>query len=126
MGPFDAQALHAAITNSGARLEQTAPSAPTSERRIGKVPYIAMLLGELADLGTTLDAITSGRGREANPLMGSSPKRIALTKLIGTGGITGLMRLLDNQDHDKAAKILGYADGGLKGAIAVHNARVGR
>ena len=121
---FDAVALDRAIQQSHAALTQPAP--PTEDRRIGWPPYAAMLAGNSADLVTTIEALTTGRGREGNPIAGQDLRRIAATKIAGTLALAYIMRQLDDRDHDRLAKWLGYLDGIGTGAVAVHNARVGR
>ena len=122
--PLDAAALDRAIQSSGATLERDAPDeAKEKNKRIGKLPYLALIAGEVADLITTERALGSGRGYEANPLGRNKKARLGV-KLAGVMGLMGIMRHLDNKDSDKAAKLIGWIDGAAKGAIAAHNSRV--
>lgn len=92
---------------------------------IGPFPYLVSAGGDVADLVTTLQAVNSGRGQEANPLFGRSPGRIAATKAASTIGTLFLLKLLE-KNHPTAAKWLGYGNGIGKGLIAVHSSQVGK
>lgn len=104
---------------------EQAATAQVPDKGIGIGPYAAMLGGQAADIGTTVSALTSGAGREGNPVLAKmGPAGIAGLK----GGLALLtamaMRKLDKSGHDKAAKILGYASGAATGAVAANNYRV--
>ncbi len=93
---------------------------------IGLAPYLALIGGNGADLATTLQAISSGRGREGNPVLAKmGPGGIAAMKVGGTAGIALLMKQLA-KEHPDLAKWIGYLNGGAMGALAVRNATVGR
>lgn len=107
------------------QMAQQPVNAPTRDG-IGPAPYLAMIGGNAADLLTTVQALQSGRGREGNPVLkGMGPKGIAATKIGATAAIAILMRELAKK-HPDMAKWLGYGDGAAMGALAVHNAKVGR
>lgn len=92
---------------------------------IGIAPYAALIGGNGADLATTLRALTSGAGHEANPLMSTSPVGITAQKAAGTAGLALLMHELAQRGHPKIAKAIGYLDGGAMAGLALHNAHVG-
>ena len=102
------------------------PEVKKKDPSIGMAPYAAHWGGELADLGTTIAALKSGRGRESNPLLGQNPWVMSGVKLGVAGALHAIMRHLDRTGHDKAAKIIGYVNGAAKGGIALHNSQVGR
>lgn len=85
----------------------------------------ALIGGNVADIATTLQAIQSGRAREANPLIGSSPGRMLATKAATTAAEAWLMERLA-KDHPKAAFLTALTLGGLGAGLAVHNANVGK
>jgi hypothetical protein len=101
------------------------PTTPAADG-IGPWPYLALIGGNGADLATTLQAISSGRGKEGNPVMAKmGPAGIAAMKVGGTAGIALLMKHLA-KEHPDLAKWIGYLNGGAMGALAVRNATVGR
>lgn len=126
--PMDAAALDRAIAatpNAYAQMVQSA--APVaSPAGIGVGPYLALAGGEGADLGTTLAAISSGRGREANPLLSGGTPQLVATKVGTAVALAYLIHKLAADGHPLAAKILGYGAGAGYGALAAHNATVGR
>lgn len=106
------------------QLMADAPAPRREEASIGPWPYVAMAGGQAADLGTSLAALRSGRGREANPLMRMGPMGMTAAKVGSSALLAYLMHALDKSGHDKAAKVLGYTTGAGYGALAAHNARV--
>ena len=95
-------------------------------KKIGKWPWITLLAGQGADIGTTAYALNSGRFEEANPLLGDSLGRILLTKAGVTGGIGILMKLLErtgDPEKVKAAKLAGYVSGAAGAIPAAMNIR---
>ena len=91
-------------------------------KKIGKWPWISLLAGQGADMGTTAYGLTHGY-KETNPLLGDNLGRILLTKAATTGGIGLLMKLLENSGHTKAAKVAGYIGGAGGGIPAALNLR---
>ncbi len=119
-------ARHAA-TIQAQQQPDPSPSSQGSDGRglFRKVGLPALIGGNVADLATTLQAISSGRGHEANNLMGSSPARIAATK----AGVTAAEAYaLDHlaKNHRTAALLTALGIGGLGAGLAAHNAKVGR
>lgn len=110
-----------------ARLTQDAPApAPTMKKGgIGPWPYVASALGDGLDALTTVQAIRSGRGREANPILGRGLPMQMAVKAAGSVGILWALRRIA-RDHPTLAKIIGYGNGIGKGALAVRNTQVGR
>jgi hypothetical protein len=109
-----------------AAIQQMAQAVTPTRDGIGLAPYLALIGGNGADLATTLQAISSGRGKEGNPLMAKmGPAGIAAMKVGGTAGIALLMKHLA-KEHPGLAKWIGYLNGGAMGALAVRNATVGR
>jgi hypothetical protein len=92
---------------------------------VGAWPYAAMTLGNMADLGTTLYALKSGKGKEGNPAMkGLNTPGMVAAKVAETALIAYAMRELQKNHKTTAAKILGYTLGGAMGALATNNMRV--
>lgn len=127
--------LHTLIAQLNARPASWSPGVPwvspetdakTPRKGVGPAPYVVMVAGNAADFGTTIAALSSGRGREANPLLGQSPARIAAAKIAATTLVGLAMHHLAKKGHPTAAKLLGYLNGGAMAAVAAHNARVGR
>jgi hypothetical protein len=94
---------------------------------VGVTPYLVLTVGNSLDLLTTVQAMTSGRGQEGNPLFRqTTPAGLVAIKTGSTVAVALLMRHLGQHGHPRLAKVLGYSLGiGLTG-IAARNARVGR
>ncbi len=91
------------------------------------LPSAAFIAAQTADLVTTHQVVTSGRGYEANPIMGDGTgARPVLIKIASTGVILWLTHRLAKRGHPTLAK--GLLWGGTIGlsAVAVHNHHVGR
>lgn len=89
--------------------------------------YTVMAAGNVADLWTTKIALDSGRAHEGNPaLERQGIGTITVAKTVGVLAITAVMRLLETHGHQKAAKILGYADGAVTFGVSAHNLKVVR
>lgn len=82
--------------------------------------------GNLADAGTTWQALSSGRGQEANPGLPNSAGKIMGIKAAATVPEVLVEKYLQDHGHPTAAKIAALAIGGLGGALAFHNSQVGR
>lgn len=123
--PLDAAALQQAIAATPNAYAQAATPAAVKSG-VGVAPYLALAAGEGADLGTTLSAIHSGRGQEANPLLAGGTASLIATKAGTAVLVAYLMHKLAQEGHPVAAKWLGYSVGAGSGALAAHNAMVGR
>lgn len=89
--------------------------------------YTVMAAGNVADLWTTQSALSSGRAHEGNPALSRQGiGTITVAKTCGVAVIGVAMRLLETHGHAKAARILGWMDGGVTFTAALHNQRVGR
>lgn len=119
-GPnLEATLLQQAL-NPPAQVQQV--QQPEEPEKIGKWPWIAMLAGQGADIGTTTYALNSGRFEEANPLLGNNLAKILAIKAGAIGGNALLMKLLE-KNHPTAAKAAGYimgAGGAIPAAINLH------
>ena len=116
------QALLMAMQPQAAETRTATPSKPG----IGPWPYLAMAGGNGLDLGSTLSGLNRPGTREANPVFGGSKAAIVAGKAGGSVLIAAIMRALAKKGHPKAAKMLGYLDGGAMGAVGLHNLRQGR
>jgi hypothetical protein len=108
------------------RYAQTAPAPtpPTEKKKgMGKGPYAALIAGNAADLASTVYALESGKGKEANPVLGQNPYVIAGAKVGATLTMAFLLKSLA-KDHPKIAKALGYSVGGAMGALGARNIAV--
>lgn len=93
---------------------------------VGPAPYAVMVLGNVADLWTTQQAFTRG-AVEGNGMIGGNPiVKIAAMKVSFTFAVALAMKTLAAHGHPKAARVLGYVDGGLTFAVSAHNHRVAR
>lgn len=102
------------------------PSKPKSKFPLGILSAAALIGGNAADLGTTVDTIRSGRGREKSPLAKNlNLPAMGLMKGIGTAGETYALNKLAEK-HPKLAKALAVGGGAALGAVAYRNTRVGR
>lgn len=93
------------------------------EPGIGFGPHLALLLGQGADVGTTLYGWQHGQ-QESNPHIGMSPAKLAAMKAAGLGLTELLMHILKDK-YPTAAKAVGYTGGIIGGAAAVHNVAQG-
>lgn len=93
--------------------------------RVDWTAYSVMVAGNVADLVTTQRALSRG-GIEANPILGSRGSTITVRKAGLVAGVALGMRWLETHGHPRAARILGYVDGGAMLGLALRNARVGR
>lgn len=119
--PLDLSAVDRLVQ---ALAQQNTPP-PRQNKSIGIAPYAAMIGGHGVDAVSTLDGWKRGN-RETNPLIGNSPTRLMIAKGAGTLGAALLMRLLDQKEHDTAAKWIGYGTGAAMGAVGARNFSIGR
>ena len=116
------------IARHAATIQQDPAPKPVSSAdrdRFSKIGLPALIGGNVADLATTLQAISSGRAQEANPAMrGSTGKMIAMK----AGTTAAEAYLLDRlaKKNPKAAFLAALAIGGFGAGLAVHNSRVGK
>lgn len=104
-----------------------APSPQDDQRRqFHQIGLPAMLGGNIADLGTTLQAIHAGRATEANPLMGHGGTAGMVAMKAGTTAAEAFLLEKLAKDHPKAAFVSALTLGAIGGALAVHNATVGK
>lgn len=131
MPAFDQTALREAVL---AKLRQdpstgtkdaTPDPADKEHNKIGVGPYAALFGGEAADIGTTLHAQSHG-AVEVNPLLGTFGKGAIAGKLGGALLTAILIKKLAEAGHPGIAKALGYGSGIGLGAVAAHNATVGK
>ncbi len=88
--------------------------------------YLTMLAGNGADLVTTQQAFQRG-AHEGNGLTSTSRiGPLAASKVSFTLGLGLAMHLLDTHGHKRAARALGFVDGGVTFGVALHNHGVGR
>lgn len=100
---------------------QSSPPKPS----IGPAPYIVMIAGNVADLWTTKAAMDTGRAHEGNPAwVRQDIGTLTAVKIGGVIAIAVIMLMLETHGHPRAAKILGYMDGGLTVGVSAHNWRV--
>lgn len=89
--------------------------------------YSVMVAGNVADLWTTHDALSSGRAHEGNPVLARQGiGTITVAKVCGVVAIGVAMRTLAQHGHPKVARALGFLDGGVTFTAAMHNQQVGR
>lgn len=88
-------------------------------------PYCVLIAGNVADLVTTQRALSRG-AIEGNPALGSSAGRIATQKALGTAGTAVVMYWLARSGHPTIAKWIGYVNGSVMFAAALHNQQVRR
>lgn len=127
-GPiFSNDNLRAAILNTPpAETDTQQRTAQPPATGIGIAPYLALGAGSGIDLATTLAALHSGAGREANPLLShGGDAGLVLGKAASTAGLMLAMHALANHGHPTAAKAIGYIGGAGLGGIAAHNASIG-
>ncbi len=92
-------------------------------------PYVVLVSGNVADIVTTSQCFNRGRCSEGNggPLEGTrNIVPLTLTKGIFVGCLGYLMHSLETHGHPRIAKVIGYVDGGVTFAAAMHNTRVAR
>lgn len=88
-----------------------------------KTALLFVVLAHGADVGTSLSAFQRG-AHEGNPLFDSArPAVLTVGVAAGTTGEVLALRALAKQ-HPKLAKTIAWVSVGVRGAIAVHNARV--
>jgi hypothetical protein len=89
-------------------------------------PYVALVGGAAADLGTTYVGFQHG-AVEGNRLTGfggtQNIKPLIVTKALGTVAVSSIVWYLAGHGHPKLAKALGYTVGGMWGTAAVLNVR---
>lgn len=90
----------------------------------GKALNVGVIGSGLADYVSTRSAINSGRGREANPLMGQGAIRQALVKTAGIGGVMAGASLLDQKGHRTLGLVVRIASMAVWGMAAAHNWRL--
>lgn len=122
MSIFDSKSLQEQVQSLP---PEPAPTSPPEKKGIGPLPYLAMLGGEVADVGTTVAAKRRG-AVEANPTLGSFGP-------VGMGAKAGsallialLMRKLAGDGHPTLAKSLGYGVGAGLTGVAIRNSQVGK
>lgn len=130
MAAFDLASLQAALNAtpsiSAPTVAGTVDRAPEG-KGVGAGPYLALLGGEAADLGTTLAAMKSGRGTEGNQMLAHGGTAGLVAGKAGTALLLAyLMHRLAAEGHPTAGKALGYLAGGAYGGLAVHNSQVGK
>lgn len=90
-------------------------------------PYAVMLAGNMADLWTTKVALDTGRAHEGNPALNHQGMgRITAVKVGGVSFFIFAMRVLETHGHPKAARLMGYIDGGAMFGVVAHNLAVVR
>lgn len=88
-------------------------------------PYVAVAIGSYADWKTTDDALATGRFHEGQPTVyRQDMKTIAILKVSQVVTVVSIMWALRKTGHTKAAKFVGYMDGGVAGGAAVSNWRL--
>lgn len=98
-----------------------------AQDRIGPAPYTVLIVGQMADLTTTLESLHSGRGKEGNALWSSAGTVGFVVIKTSSALAMGLaMRQLASHGHPRAAKVLGYSAGFALMGVGISNARVGR
>jgi hypothetical protein len=96
------------------------------EARLAEAAIVAHVAAQVADTITTVRAMESGRGREANPLLASlSPGRIALVKAAVATAVTVLTWKLRKKHPRLIAVTLGALSAGMS-YVAYRNTQVGR
>lgn len=110
-----------------AAAQTPAPSPQDDDRRkLHEIGLPAMIGGNVADIATTLQAIHAGRAREANPLMGHGGTAGMVAMKAGTTAAEAFLLEKLAKEHPKAAYIAALTLGGIGGALALHNATVGK
>jgi hypothetical protein len=99
--------------------EQASRPTPVSEGRLHPAALATLLGGQGFDLGTTLAALSNG-AREANPVLGQDPSKLAAMKALSMLGQWLLLRKLAEQ-HPKIANGIAIGSGALGAGIGVHN-----
>ena len=103
-----------------------APVSAQERPRIDWPSYAVMVSGNVMDLWTTHRAFQRGAVEGNGFVSGQSIKTLIATKASFVFGLTVLMRHLEQTGHPRAAKVLGYIDGGVTWGVAAHNTRVMR
>lgn len=91
---------------------------------LGKGLNVAVGVSATADLVTTRAAITDGRGREANPLLGQHAWQQGLLKVGGVGVVIGAAYLVEVKGRPVLAHLLRAGVAAFYTAVALHNASV--
>lgn len=94
--------------------------------RSGKAMNAAVIGSGVADLITTRAAIASGRGREANVLLGQSWTQQAIVKSAGVGAVLSGAWWLEEKGHPVLSQIVRGVAISAWTFAAVHNAGVQR
>jgi hypothetical protein len=102
-------------------------SVPASAQALSPAPYLVLTVGSAVDLGTTLQALHSGRGQEGNPFLshGGDAGLIA-GKVVSTAALLFVMRQIGLKGHPRIAAVIGYAGGAALAGLGARNAQVGR
>lgn len=91
---------------------------------LGRSLNVGVSVSAAADFATTRQAITSGRGMEANPFMTQSPWIQGLLKVAGSTAVIGGAYVIERRHHEKLAHVLRAAAMALNAAVSWHNAQV--
>lgn len=112
--PFSPDALQDVLVKNNIQAEAP-PQSPAKQapKKESWWPYAAMIGGQLADVGTTMQALKNPALHESNPM---GLKGALIAKAIETPLVAALMHHLHNKGYDDAAKIAGVAMG-ARGAI---------
>jgi hypothetical protein len=109
------------LLESGLRHAAQAQTAPAPEGHLRPASLATLLSGQGFDLGTTLAALSSG-AREANPVLGQDPTKLAAIKALSVLGQWLILRKLAER-HPKIANGIAIGSGALGAGIGVHNLR---
>ena len=103
-----------------------APVSAQERPRIDWPSYAVMVSGNVADLVTTRAAFKRG-GIENNGFLSGQPmKTLIVSKASFVLGLAVLMRHLERTGHPRAAKLIGYIDGGVTWGVAARNTTIMR
>ncbi len=114
-----ARPTRATLGNDSTLVALYPPVAPSA-----KFATWAVIAGNAADLGTTIQVIGFNGGHEMNPLLGSKLATIIPLKIALTAWQVYSVRKLSREGHPNAAKVLGALIGGFSFSLAVHNESV--
>ncbi len=100
-------------------------SAQTSDLSVN-ISIVAMMSAHGADLSTTMFAIGSGRGREANPFFAPFTKKpiAAGAWKMGLASATSWALLRQRKKHPKVVFWMSVGLAGFYTSVAIHNSRV--
>lgn len=101
-------------------------AAPAHAQSLSKIaPYVTVAVASYADWKTTDNALATGQFHEGQPTVYRQDMRtITILKASQVATIVTVMWALQKTGHPKAAKFVGYLDGGVAGGAAVHNWRL--